>query len=115
MVKFDTTRYVFGTSAAPKTLLDLFAGQRQLIVLRFVDNGPDDYCPGCTNFTSNTVGLARMAGTGVSWATCPTAAGPDRGLQGADGLDHAVRVVARNDIRRRLRQRRRGPVFWPKT
>ena len=69
MVKFDTTRHVFGTSAAPKTLLDLFAGQRQLIVLQFMDNGPDDYCPGCTNFTSNAVGLAALAGTGVSWAT----------------------------------------------
>ena len=58
MVKFDTTRYVFGTSAGPKTLLDLFAGQRQLVVYQFMDNGPDDYCPGCTHFTSNVVDLA---------------------------------------------------------
>ena len=59
MVKFDNNRYVFDTSAGPKTLLDLFAGQRQLIVYQFMDNGPDDYCPGCTHFTSNVVGPGR--------------------------------------------------------
>jgi len=69
MVKFDNTRYVFGTSAGPKTLLDLFAGQRQLVVYQFMDNGPDDYCPGCTRFTSNVVDLATLADAGVSWAT----------------------------------------------
>ena len=31
MVKFDNTRYVFDTSAGPKTLPDLFAGHRQLV------------------------------------------------------------------------------------
>ena len=62
MVKFDNTRYVFGTSADPKTLPGLFAGQRQLVVYQFMDNGPDDYCPGCTHFTSNVAGLARVSG-----------------------------------------------------
>lgn len=69
MVKFDTNRYVFDTSAGPKTLLDLFAGQRQLVVYQFMDNGPDDYCPGCTHFTSNVADLAALADGGVSWAT----------------------------------------------
>src|SRR5580658_10634568 len=40
MVKFDNG-YVFDTSAGQKTLLDLFAGQRQLVVYQFMDNGPD--------------------------------------------------------------------------
>src|ERR1019366_7247587 len=69
MVKFDNTRYAFDTSAGPKTLLDLFAGQRQLVIYQFMDNGPDDYCPGCTHFTSNVAGLAALADGGVSWAT----------------------------------------------
>ena len=69
MVKFDNNRYVFSTSAGPKTLLDLFAGQQQLAVYQFMDNGPDDYCPGCTHFTSNVAGLAALANAGVSWAT----------------------------------------------
>ena len=69
MVKFDTSRYVFGTSAGQKTLPDLFAGQQQLVVYQFMDNGPDDYCPGCTHFTSNVVDLAALADNGVSWAT----------------------------------------------
>jgi predicted dithiol-disulfide oxidoreductase (DUF899 family) len=69
MVKFDTSRYVFDTSAGPKTLPDLFAGQQQLVVYQFMDNGPDDYCPGCTHFTSNVVDLAALADNGVSWVT----------------------------------------------
>jgi predicted dithiol-disulfide oxidoreductase (DUF899 family) len=69
MVKFDTTRYVFGTSAGPTTLPDLFAGQQQLVVYQFMDNGPDDFCPGCTHFTRNVVDLATLADCGVSWAT----------------------------------------------
>ena len=69
MVKFDNNRYAFDPSAGPKTLLDLFAGQPQLVVYQFMDNGPDDYCPGCTRFTSNVVDLAALADNGVSWAT----------------------------------------------
>jgi predicted dithiol-disulfide oxidoreductase (DUF899 family) len=69
MVKFDNNKYVFGTSAGSKTLLDLFAGRQQLVVYQFMDNGPDDYCPGCTHFTSNVVDLATLAAGGVSWAT----------------------------------------------
>src|SRR6202035_3679533 len=69
MVRFDNNRYVFGTSAGPQTLLDLFAAQQQLVVYQFMDNGPDDYCPGCTHFTSNVVDLAALADGGVSWVT----------------------------------------------
>ena len=69
MVKFDNDRYVFDAPAGSKTLLDLFAGRQQLIVYQFMDNGPDDYCPGCTHFTNNVAGLAALIDTGVSWAT----------------------------------------------
>src|ERR1700688_4485418 len=69
MVRFDSNRYVFAASSGTKTLLDLFAGQPQLVVYQFMDNGPDDYCPGCTHFTSNVVDLAALADGGVSWAT----------------------------------------------
>jgi predicted dithiol-disulfide oxidoreductase (DUF899 family) len=68
MVRFDN-KYAFDTPAGPKTLLDLFAAQQQLVVYQFMDNGPDDYCPGCTHFTSNVVDLAALADGGVSWAT----------------------------------------------
>ena len=69
MVRFDNDRYLFDTSAGSKTLLDLFAGQRQLAVYQFMDNGPDDYCPGCTHFTNNVADLATLADAGVSWVT----------------------------------------------
>jgi predicted dithiol-disulfide oxidoreductase (DUF899 family) len=69
MVKFEAGAYVFDGPAGPATLPDLFAGQDQLAVYQFMDNGPDDYCPGCTNFTNNVVNLAALAGEGVSWAT----------------------------------------------
>jgi predicted dithiol-disulfide oxidoreductase (DUF899 family) len=69
MVRFDNSSYVFDTPAGPKTLLDLFAGQQQLVVYQFMDNGPDDYCPGCTHFTKNVADLAGLADNDVSWAT----------------------------------------------
>ena len=69
MVRFDNDRYQFGTPAGPTTLLDLFAGQQQLVVYQFMDNGPDEYCPGCTHFTNNVADLATLAENGVSWAT----------------------------------------------
>jgi predicted dithiol-disulfide oxidoreductase (DUF899 family) len=70
MVRFDNA-YVFDTPAGPKTLLDLFEGRGQLAVYQFMDNGPDDYCPGCTAFTNNVppAALATLAERGVSWVT----------------------------------------------
>ena len=53
------------TSSTPrparKTLLDLFEGRGQLVVYQFMDNGPDDYCPGCTWFTNNVPATALPA------------------------------------------------------
>jgi predicted dithiol-disulfide oxidoreductase (DUF899 family) len=69
MVKFDNSRYVFDTSAGPTTLTALFEGRRQLVVYQFMDNGPDDYCPGCTHFTNSVVNLSALARAGVSWVT----------------------------------------------
>ena len=69
MVRFDTSKYAFDTPAGRQSLLDLFAGQGQLVVYQFMDNGPDDYCPGCTHFTNNVAALATLADAGISWAT----------------------------------------------
>jgi predicted dithiol-disulfide oxidoreductase (DUF899 family) len=69
MVKFDNSKYTFDTPAGPKTLLDLFDGRRQLVLYQFMDNGPDDFCPGCTHFTNNVSDLGTLAETDVNWAT----------------------------------------------
>jgi predicted dithiol-disulfide oxidoreductase (DUF899 family) len=70
MVRF-TNGYVFDTPRGPKTLLDLFEGREQLVIYQFMDNGPDDYCPGCTGFTDNVPveGLTGLARYGVTWVT----------------------------------------------
>lgn len=69
MVAFDNARYVFDTPAGPRTLLDLFEGRPQLALYQFMDNGPAEFCPGCTHFTNNVVGLSLLADNDVSWAT----------------------------------------------
>jgi predicted dithiol-disulfide oxidoreductase (DUF899 family) len=69
MVEFDSSRYVFAAPSGPTTLIDLFQGKQQLAVYQFMDNGPDDFCPGCTNFTNGVVDLATISDAGVSWAT----------------------------------------------
>lgn len=68
MVEF-TNAYVFDTPSGPKSLLDLFDGHGQLAVYQFMDNGPDDYCPGCTWFTDNipTSAVATLAKRDVAW------------------------------------------------
>jgi predicted dithiol-disulfide oxidoreductase (DUF899 family) len=70
MVRFSTN-YEFDSHDGPKNLLDMFEGREQLVVYQFMDNGPDHYCPGCTNFTNNIpqTGVAMLAHRGVSWAT----------------------------------------------
>jgi predicted dithiol-disulfide oxidoreductase (DUF899 family) len=69
MVQFDNAKYVFDTTAGPKSLLDLFEGRNQLAVYQFMDNGPDEFCPGCTHFTNNVADLDGLAANGVSWVT----------------------------------------------
>jgi predicted dithiol-disulfide oxidoreductase (DUF899 family) len=69
MVAFDNARYVFDTAAGPRTMLDLFDGRPQLAVYQFMDNGPNDFCPGCTHFTNNVVDLSELADNDVSWST----------------------------------------------
>jgi predicted dithiol-disulfide oxidoreductase (DUF899 family) len=69
MVRFDTSTYTFDSPDGPVTLPELFAGQRQLAVYQFMDNGPDQFCPGCTHFTNNVTDLAALRDNGVSWAT----------------------------------------------
>jgi predicted dithiol-disulfide oxidoreductase (DUF899 family) len=69
MVEFDASKYEFAGPDGPVTLLDLFDGRDQLAVYQFMDNGPGEFCPGCTHFTNNVADLAGLADTGVSWAT----------------------------------------------
>jgi predicted dithiol-disulfide oxidoreductase (DUF899 family) len=47
----------------------LFEGRPQLVVYQFMDNGPDEFCPGCTFFTNSVVTLDSLASSGLSWAT----------------------------------------------
>lgn len=70
MVRFGND-YRFDTPTGPRTLLDLFEGQPQLAVYQFMDNGPDEFCPGCTAFTDNIPAFAprELAERGVSWLT----------------------------------------------
>lgn len=70
MVRFDSG-YLFDTPDGRRTLLDLFEGRDQLLVYQFMDNGPDDFCPGCTAFTNNIpgVGVDRLGRRGVTWVT----------------------------------------------
>ena len=68
MVRFRND-YEFASPFGTKTLLDLFDGRPQLAAYQFMDNGPDDFCPGCTHFTSNVAGLATLADDDVSWVT----------------------------------------------
>lgn len=69
MVSFDNAQYTFATPAGPKRLLDLFDGRPQLVIYQFMDNGPDEFCPGCTHFTNNVVNLSELANNDVSWST----------------------------------------------
>src|SRR6266536_6152836 len=107
MVPFDNG-YVFDTPSGKRTLLELFDGRNQLVVYHLMDKGPDDYCPGCTNFV-NQHSRCRGAAAGQQRRDLDDrvqhASDPDRGIQGADGVDDPVRVVARDVVRRRLRGR----------
>jgi predicted dithiol-disulfide oxidoreductase (DUF899 family) len=68
MVQFGNS-YVFESPEGPKSLLDLFDGRDQLVVYQFMDNGPDEFCPGCTHFTNNVADLGTLHDTGVTFVT----------------------------------------------
>jgi predicted dithiol-disulfide oxidoreductase (DUF899 family) len=70
MVRFAAD-YKFDAPGGTRSLLDLFDGRDQLAVYQFMDVGPDNFCGGCTAFTSNVPehGLAMLAEAGMSWAT----------------------------------------------
>ncbi len=70
MVRFGAD-YVFETPAGERSLLGLFEGRGQLVIYQFMDNGPDDYCPGCTWFTNSvpTTALPLLAQHDVTWET----------------------------------------------
>jgi predicted dithiol-disulfide oxidoreductase (DUF899 family) len=55
--------------AARRRRLPMVKFDRYVFDYQFMDNGPDEFCPGCTHFTNNVVGLAALAEFGVSWAT----------------------------------------------
>jgi predicted dithiol-disulfide oxidoreductase (DUF899 family) len=69
MVAFDNDRYLFDGPDGTRRLIDLFDGRPQLVVYQFMDNGPEEFCPGCTHFTNNIVDLAELAANDVSWST----------------------------------------------
>jgi len=48
MVRFDNEKYRFATTDGPMRLSDFFEGRQQLALYQFMDNGPDAFCPGCT-------------------------------------------------------------------
>jgi predicted dithiol-disulfide oxidoreductase (DUF899 family) len=66
MVRFDQD-YVFEGPGGTLSLLDLFDGRDQLVVYQFMDLGPDDFCPGCTNFTNSITNLASVNSRGVTF------------------------------------------------
>jgi predicted dithiol-disulfide oxidoreductase (DUF899 family) len=66
-----TQPYAFTTPTGTRSLLELFEGRTQLVTYQFMDNGPDNYCPGCTAFTNNVppAALATLAERGITWTT----------------------------------------------
>ena len=70
MVRFDKP-YVFDSPTGPLTLLDLFQGRSQLAAYQFMDNGPDEFCPGCTWLTDNVPPEINtmLANVDAAWVT----------------------------------------------
>lgn len=63
--------YAFDSPEGTKTLLDLFDDRNELIVYQFMNNGPENYCPGCTWYTNNIPANApaMLAGQGITYVT----------------------------------------------
>ena len=68
MVHFGND-YQFDTPNGPKSLLDFFGDNKQLVAYQFMDVGPDNFCGGCTWFTNNVADLASLVANGASWIT----------------------------------------------
>jgi predicted dithiol-disulfide oxidoreductase (DUF899 family) len=66
MVRFEKD-YVFDGPNGDLSLHDLFDGRRQLVVYQFMDLGPDDFCPGCTNFSQSVANRAGLNSSDVSF------------------------------------------------
>ncbi|MCW2689120.1 MAG: hypothetical protein JWR37_4010 [Mycobacterium sp.] len=63
MVRFGSDHEFRTPDGAPDNVVSmqaLFDGRRQLIVYQFMDNGPDDYCPGCSSFVDNVGRLEHL-------------------------------------------------------
>jgi predicted dithiol-disulfide oxidoreductase (DUF899 family) len=71
MMRFGTG-YKFEGPAGPVTLLDLFDGRDLLVTYQHMDNGPGNFCGGCTAFSDNVTDLKDLAAAGISWATVST-------------------------------------------
>jgi predicted dithiol-disulfide oxidoreductase (DUF899 family) len=62
------TDYAFAGPNGTASLVDLFEGRRQLVVYQFMNNGPDDYCPGCSGFADNVGHLAHLHARDTTYA-----------------------------------------------
>jgi predicted dithiol-disulfide oxidoreductase (DUF899 family) len=79
MVRFRND-YRFESPEGTVGLLDLFGDHRQLVVYQMMDNGPDDYCPGCAGFTDNVGHLAHLRARGTAFVVASNM--PVRQLEG---------------------------------
>lgn len=60
--------YDFTGPGGPLKFSDVFAGRPQLIVYQFMDNGPDELCPGCTTMMDNIPHLDHLNRRGITWS-----------------------------------------------
>lgn len=70
----DAPSFKFGSTTGNLTLLDLFAGRKQLILYHFM-LGPDDKegCVGCSLFADHIPDLSHLASANTSFACVATA------------------------------------------
>jgi predicted dithiol-disulfide oxidoreductase (DUF899 family) len=102
--------YAFDGPDGRVSLLDLFAGRRQLIVYRaFFEPGvhgwPDHACRGCSFGADQVAHLAHLNARDTTLVYASRAPQADIGREGADGLGDAL-VHHHRQLRRRFRRRR---------
>ena len=108
MVRIEKS-YIFESTKGKVSLLDLFEGRRQLIVYHFMfgpgaRGWPDAGCPGCSMFVDQIGHLAHLhASRSFARPRVDRAAGEDRGLSKAHGLEHVLGVVGGEQLQPRLR------------